>query len=171
MNNYHLLFVHFPIALLMLYAGLEIISVKRLHLLPYWFYIKAVLVVVGSAAAFVTLQTGDLIEGQFKFIRNVVEMHSLWADITTGIFTGLAVLYLVQWIRTMRANTAFSSPLLNTVWSVVLLVHTALYRRPIVCLFAVAGLIAVSVTGALGGSIAHGPDTDPLASFVYHLFF
>lgn len=34
-----------------------------------------------------------------------------------------------------------------------------------------AGLLLITLTGALGGIIAYGPDIDPVASFVYRLLF
>jgi hypothetical protein len=38
-------------------------------------------------------------------------------------------------------------------------------------LLALLGIIAVTITGALGGAIAHGADTDPVVQMIYSLFF
>jgi len=41
----------------------------------------------------------------------------------------------------------------------------------IVALAALARLIAISITGTLGGAIVYGPDVDLVVSLVYHLLF
>jgi hypothetical protein len=47
--NYHLLVIHFPIALVVLYSGLEIISFKKVRdAFPFLFYTKALLIIIGA---------------------------------------------------------------------------------------------------------------------------
>ena len=33
------------------------------------------------------------------------------------------------------------------------------------------GLVAVTITGALGGALVYGPDVDPFVSLIYRLLF
>lgn len=161
--------VHFPIALLTLYACLEIISIKRLQALPYWWYIKALIVIAGSLSSFVTLETGSLIEHDFSFVRNVVEVHSLWGYITSFIFAVLAIGYLVGWISRAYPLATERRPWIRPVWNILVSVQRFVLNRYVSLLLALCGLIAVTVTGALGGAISQGPDIDPVVHFVYHL--
>ena len=41
---------------------------------------------------------------------------------------------------------------------------------PVAMVWAVLGLAAISITGALGAAIAHGHDSDPFVSFIYQIF-
>lgn len=38
-------------------------------------------------------------------------------------------------------------------------------------MLALLGIIAVTITGALGGAISHGANTDPVVQMIYNLFF
>jgi len=171
MNNYHLVVLHFPIALLMLYAGIEIISIRKLRELPYLFYVKAVLVIVGAISAIVTRQTGKMIEHEYEFVKQVVEKHELFANITTILFSFLALLYVIAWIRTAGEWKFLEHKSIHWLWKILVKVQVVFYRRPILVVVALSGLLAVTITGALGGTIANGPNTDPLAHFIYFLFF
>jgi len=39
---------------------------------------------------------------------------------------------------------------------------------PVAIVLALAGLVAITVTGGLGGAIVYGPDADPFFKLVYH---
>lgn len=50
--------------------------------------------------------------------------------------------------------------------------HTGyVLRSPFLPFLALIGLIAITMTGALGGAIVYGPNVDPVVKFVYSLFF
>ncbi|KHO51327.1 MAG: hypothetical protein QT04_C0044G0036 [archaeon GW2011_AR11] len=59
--NIHPIFVHFPIALLSLYAVMVLIRFRKVMGLPYWSYAKAILAIAGTLGAFAALQTGSLV--------------------------------------------------------------------------------------------------------------
>ncbi len=40
---------------------------------------------------------------------------------------------------------------------------------PLVIVLAIAGLVLMTVVGALGASLVYGPEIDPAVSFIYHL--
>jgi len=56
--NVHPIFVHFPIALLTIYALLELIQFKKVTSWNPWFYIKASFVVFGAIGTYAALFTG-----------------------------------------------------------------------------------------------------------------
>ena len=57
------------------------------------------------------------------------------------------------------------------IWETLGKIESLVLESFIVALAALAGLIAISITGALGGAIVYGPDVDPVVSLVYHLLF
>lgn len=174
----HPILVHFPIALLSLYAILELVRFNKLTQWPSYFYIKAFLAIVGFAAAILAFMAGpdgpDIhswsgyagmvsSNGQ-PLVRQIVDMHSNFAAVTLIIFGIIAVSYLVSWIE---RQYHFGHKAWKTLVRIVDFIHKP---APIIIL-ALFGLFTITVTGALGGSIVYGPDIDPAVSFIYHWFF
>lgn len=155
--NLHVIAVHFPIALLTIYALLEFIRWRKATALPYWFYLKAFLVILGFLAAikaaafgkFLTITWGVPVEG-------LILKHALAATTTIIISGFIALLYLLAWLDRSRRLSRQRLQKLG-----------ALTERPVMVLFAFIVLGAITITGALGGIIAFGPDTDPFARFLY----
>lgn len=56
-------------------------------------------------------------------------------------------------------------------WRVKKYVARLFFTAPIPMLTAFLGFVSLVVTGSLGAAIVHGPEIDPIVSFVYHLFF
>ena len=185
--NIHPLFVHFPIALLVVYTFLEVGSLLVLGILRVFrregpsvgvllsgksFHdIKAFLVVMGTALAFVTLQTGEWAEHALRTTTSegvrfatssspfrLIEMHSSFATASVAVFTILAVAYICRlaWFRKFKIFNFVSELVLNP-WIRVIL--------------ALVGAVLILITGALGGAITYGPTTDPFVSMIYGWFF
>ena len=153
--NLHPIFVHFPIALLTIYALLECLRFKKLMQWEPWFYIKGSLVILGFLSSIATYLSGDAIEHDFTKIASLarlVEVHSSFAFVTVLVFGLISAAYAVVWAKWKPLET-----LAKRLLSVYVIVPLAL-----------VGLVLVTVTGALGGAIAFGPDIDPLVTFVYH---
>lgn len=163
MNNLHPLLVHFPIALLTLYAVLECLRIPRLQQAAATFYIKAVLVIIGFVSSIVTYLSGEAIEEMFRGnarIDRLIEAHSSFALATVIVFGILAIAYKIQWIKRDTKIT----------WLQKLYPISDILLKPFVCIpLALLGLGLVTVTGALGGSIVYGPNIDPFVSFIYGL--
>lgn len=153
--NVHPLIVHLPIGLLTLYSFLEIISVKRLRSLPYWFYVKAILVIFGSAGTFAALASGLLIKDQFA--SKLLDVHYNFAISSIIVFSILALTYLLTWFP------------VKSLWAPAEKIRLFLMTRPVLFCLSGFGFILLSITGALGGALAYGPEVDPAASFIYHL--
>jgi len=165
--NFHPIFVHFPIALFTLYGVFELVRFSKVQSQPYWFYIKAILVILGTLAAFVTLQTGEMIKRQFP--GKLTETHSFFANITTYFFAAMALAYITSWIERDFKNIPDRFPRFKSLWTILLKIKTILLETKLTPLLALVGLVLITITGALGGSIAYGPDIDPVAKFVYNL--
>jgi uncharacterized membrane protein len=163
----HALIVHFPIGLLTVYSLIEFLRFKKILDLPYLFYTKAILLIVGTLSAFAATGTGELagefFENNVTQISNFVEVHSIFAGITTTIFTILAVAYVYEWIR--KENKFI---FIQKIIFLPQLVRIIMIFSPLI---AFAGLVSITITGALGASIVYGPNVDIFARFIYSLFF
>ena len=144
--------VHFPIALLSVYALMEILRVKRLTAWPPWFHIKATFVIIGVLSAIPTAVSGLLIQPEFAVGERaiaILDRHLLFALAAVTVFFFLAILYAFAWRGGAKARAFVASP-----WSVIL---------------AIIGLILITITGALGGGFVHGSEVDPMVSLVFKL--
>lgn len=170
--NFHPIFVHFPIALLTLYAILELARFKKLTNWEPFFYIKMALVFFGTLGTLPSLMSGEAIEHQFEVgnLKTLVETHAAWATGTAWLFGIIALGYLVVWVnRTGAFPKATQHPIISPLWRLLTRLSDALIARNLVIALALIGLLAITVTGALGGAIAYGPDIDPAAQFFYNL--
>ncbi|MFA6445697.1 MAG: hypothetical protein WCW14_00390 [Candidatus Paceibacterota bacterium] len=176
--NIHPVFVHFPIALLTFYALLEILRFNIIKRIPGILSIKFFLLLIGSIGAFLALQTGELAEESFnsESVRSLIETHSTIASITTYVFVILLIGYIVYMINQYRQRKLLSMTVsrldvLNILWKVLVNISDFIMRPSVLVILTILGLVAVTVTGALGGAIVYGPNIDPFVSFVYKLFF
>ncbi len=169
MMNFHPMLVHFPIALLTLYTLCELFRVKRLQENKSFQTVKKTLVIVGAITAIVARQAGEMVEEMFENgpDGNLVEMHALFGNATTIIFCLIAGAYIIELSRMRNVQTAWAIQ----VYGALRYISLSILRPAIVMIFAFAGLFAITIAGALGGAIAHGPDVDPFVSFIYGIFF
>ncbi|MDE2030923.1 MAG: hypothetical protein KGI58_01535 [Patescibacteria group bacterium] len=171
--NIHPIFVHFPIALMTLYAIAELIRHKKLADTVYWFHVKAILVITGTLTAFLALSTGDDAEHLLKAdLRPLINMHANFAAASTLIFGFIALIYLIVWIKKSELDQQLSKSLIGDMWkSISNIANYILKTSTIMIVLALIGLIAITITGGLGGAIVYGPNVDPIVGFIYHLFF
>ncbi len=168
MSNIHPLLVHFPIAFLTLYAFLEIISFKRVRSIFWVFYAKALLVTTGFLGGLIAANSGEAIEHNFPQFYDLVEKHSFWAGTTNVIFGIIAVVYLIIWLHKSDIIKLPIESTLGKIWRFkIMLAEKILFMRPFMVLLALAGIIAVTITGALGAAIVYGPEIDPIVKFIY----
>ena len=174
--NLHPIAVHFPIALLTLYSMMEMFRFRRVSELPWWFHMKAFLVILGTLAANVALLTGEMIAEQLETagaLPSIVSTHEQWAKITVGIYSLLAAAYLIVWMeRTGVLNRLFPEPVggFRNIFDRKLFPAARYFTKSyFAAAIALLGLIALTITGALGGSMVYGPDVDPVARVIYDL--
>ena len=110
----------------------------------------------------------------------LVELHSTFAFVTVLFFCILAFLYLVDAIIRGVFPTSVNLKitaliaeyrLVGWFWNVVLMIKDFVMDYGLLWLFALIGLALVTITGALGGAVAFGPNVDPMVKFIYGLFF
>ncbi len=171
--NIHPIFVHFPIALMTVYAIAELIRFRKLTEAAYWFYVKAVLVIGGTVSAFLALNTGESAEQLLDHsLRPLINMHADFADASTLIFGLIAAIYLIVWVSKSEFNKKLSDSQIGPLWTKLsTFINSILNMSIIMIVLALIGLIAITITGGLGGAIVYGPNVDPIVGFIYHLFF
>jgi uncharacterized membrane protein len=175
--NIHPLFVHFPIAFLVVYGIMELIHTERLNHSGLYAAIKGFLVILGTLSAYITLGTGEsashlLLRGSPDF-RPLVEMHAGFAGATTAIFSLLAAAYIIKFaLDSKHANASvLSTGWLASMWRALCVASRAIRETIFGQFLALAGIICITITGGLGAAIVYGPDTDPIVHFVYGMFF
>lgn len=166
----HPLFVHFPIAFLAAYTVFELIRWKKLLDKVYWFYIKAIMLIIGVVGAFIALGTGN---NAAEALRSgsqhaLVRTHSFWAYTSTYIFAFLALCYILVWLN---KEDVVKSNKFHKMWFNILNITSYVLNRWPIIILAMIGLISIMITGALGASLVYGPDIDFVVSFIYHLFY
>ena len=168
--NLHPIFVHFPIALLTFYSVAELIRTKKLMKTDFWFYFKAILVIVGVIFAIITIQTGEIAAKQLGERTQLLELHKFWANTTTWIFGLIAVIYALVWIdKTEKVKLNYGT-IIEKFWRNITKLSILILRKSwIIITLAIIGLISLTITGALGGAIVYGPDIDPAARIIYNL--
>lgn len=162
LGNLHPIIVHFPIALLTVYAGLELLKSSFIEKLEYLFYIKGFMVIIGAIGSTFAIASGLYTYGGLP--NDPISIaHSWWAYTTAFLFGTLAFVYAVEWYYRERKNKN-----MNGVFKTV---HKFLYRPDVLFMMALAGIISVTVTGALGGLMVHGPENDPMTKLLFEVFF
>ncbi len=178
--NLHPVFVHFPVALLTVYALMELVRFKKVMSQPYWFYLKAVFLTIGGLGALLALYTGDMArsavrQGDFVVAINnfkqVLNVHENFAHLSVAIFGLLAASYLFLWLQ--RENfSAFAEKInLGALWKLLLKFARFFVETRFVIFMALAGLICITITGGLGGVMVYGTSADPFFGIIYHLLF
>lgn len=169
--NIHPIIVHFPVALLTLYAIFELARFSFLTRQEYWFYVKASLLILGSLSSFLALATGDTAKavGGFKGSK-VVEMHETFAGITGWIFGLLAFAYLIAWANRANLFMKFrASTPIATAWSFATQISRFLLKSWVVIPLSLLGLCTVVITAGLGGALVYGLKFDPFMAPIFRL--
>ena len=163
--NLHPIVVHFPIALLFLYSLIKIIPVSKWFPQVSWKQLERLLLLAGVLGAVVASYTGEIAEVLTRPDYQLVEMHSWFAAIATWLYSLLLLgelLFLLKPLITRKPNFIAVTRVLD-------LLQIILTHRTLSLIMAFLGLVALSVTGLLGGVMVYGLSADPLAGIVLKL--
>lgn len=160
--NLHTFFVHFPIALLMIYSLCELARFQRLLAWPSWFYIKAFLAIIGAGSSVVAFGFGEIAEHAGVYNERILDIHIFFAMLSVAVFGALAAAYFIAVLERWY-------PLNIPLWGLATRIAHFLIG-PFVVVLAFIGLLAISFTGAFGSALVRGPESDFVVSFIYHLF-
>lgn len=163
--NIHPLFVHFPIAFLLLYSVITLIPFERWFKNVSWRYVRLVLLVAGVLGAMAASSTGEMAEHLVHPNRKIVEFHSLFAGITTWVYG----LILAGEILDLGLPYVYKKIQLGKIQGLLERIKNLLIQKVLVKILAVLGFIFISITGLLGGVMVYGTTADPLAKIVLQL--
>ena len=139
--DFHPLVIHYPIAFLTTYAVFELLRFRKLLDLPYWFYIKATLVIVGELGAIATVITAYMSIGLAG--ENVLaDMYKNFILITAVIFGVITLAYL-KWPKMLE---------------LVIIIPLSFI-----------GLFFIIVSGGLFGATVYGTHFDPFLAPIFKL--
>ena len=173
-GQFHPLVVHFPIALLLVYAAAEVIRLPIFRRISWWKDLKGTLVILGSIGALAAVETGDsashaLSKNASPWLKSALERHEQFAEITLILFSILALGYLLRWISKSNYFSEYKNkPAHQKTLYCVEKTCGMLLAPSVSFLLALIGLASITITGALGGLIAHGP-IDPIAKLMAKL--
>lgn len=148
----HQILVHFPIALLTVYALFELARFKRVTSSSWWAPVKAAFVIIGSLSSLATFASGQKIIMGAETLPRIVEVHRSFGILAIVTFGLMAVSYAIL----LRKPDSRFAKIMTTWWIAVPL--------------ALLGLFFITGTGALGGAMVFGPDIDPAARFFFDTF-
>ncbi len=163
--NIHPIFVHFPIALLIIYSIIKILPFNSWLPNISWRQIQNLLLSLGVLGAIAADQTGEIAEHLVRPTRALVESHSTFASISIFIYALLLLgefLYIVNPIINKKFHIVPVKRLLS-------IIEVTLTNKYLSKLLAFVGIIAISVTGLLGGVIVYGVTADPIAPFILNI--
>lgn len=163
--NIHPIFVHFPIALLFIYSVIKILPFKKWIPSVSWQQIERFLLVFGILGSFASLATGETAENLARANRQLVEVHSTFASISTFIYCVL----LFGEIIFILNNSYQSLIKIEKVKNLSIKLEKLIFNPFVSKSLALLGFIAISVTGLLGGVIVYGVSADPVAPIVLKL--
>lgn len=171
----HPIFVHFPIALLVVYGIMEIFLPAKFNNVREWVWVRFAMLFIGVGGAFIALQTGEVARKAYKGSA-LVHMHSFWANASTWAFGIILACYIVKlleekYLSFISLQKITEHKAITPVWRFLVKIQNRIFNTVIVKIIALFGFIAISITGALGGAIVYGPNVDPVVKWVYSLFF
>ena len=161
--NIHPIIVHFPIALLAIYSLVKVLPLKKWFPKTDWQPTERVLLLIGVLGIFLASSTGEEAEELFKPEHDLVEMHELFANISTFVYVALGVIEFLPLVNDFIEKKKWLSAKIIKISRDL---HNLLNKKFLIILLAIAGIFALSITGLLGGVMVYGTSADPIAPFV-----
>lgn len=172
METLHPIFVHFPIALLTLYACIEILSlfIKKWKNNSNLLFMKTILLIVWSIWSSLASNSGEAAKHAIGLRTLLVERHELFAGLSTSIFWGLTLFYILKWV--VSESGQHSSLLQKLSWttkSLIAKIISFIESYYIIYLWACVGFFALTITWALWWAIVYGKDADVIVQRIVRM--
>lgn len=163
--NIHPIIVHFPVALLFVYSVIKILPFRKWLPNFAWKDVEVVLLIFGLLGAFASISTGEIAEELSNPSGKLVETHAFFATLSTWLFGLLLAGEVLAYVNTK----VFSRPDFAKYQKWPSLVERILTHKVFSKVLALLGLMAITLTGMLGGIMVYGLSADPLAPMVLKL--
>lgn len=161
--NLHPIFVHFPIAFLILYSLIVLLPLQKWFPKITFKITQNILLFTGTVGIFLAKATGETAQEIVKPDNNIVEMHELFANITTWFYVLLVVITFLPFIISFLQKKCIR---FKKIISLLQRVHSFLNKNLIIKTSAFLGVISLFITGLLGGVMVYGLSVDPIAPFI-----
>ena len=161
--NIHPILVHFPIALLFIYSIIKIIPFSKWFPKASWRNIEFFLLTFGVLGAFASLASGDTAEHITRSNRELVNIHALFAGISTWLY---GALLLGEVAHLFNQKEIINNPFMQNIKKLSVLLERFLCNKTFSIIIAFLAFICITLTGLLGGVMVYGLGADPLAGFV-----
>lgn len=168
--NLHPIIIHFPIACLVLYTILEVVSFfipktrQKLHITTLF------LLYIGLIGTFFALQSGELAQDILDISKSwLVDTHEDYGEFTHQLYMILWIFYIAYTILQNKIGKNYRPKIVKQYQQKLIDISDHKGIKISIVIIACIGLITLSITWALGWAISHGPDTDFIVSFFYNL--
>ena len=167
--NLHPIIVHFPIACLILYSWIEVLGLfsprirKNLEITKYF------LLIVWILGTFGALQSGEIAQQAFGK-SELIHTHEEFGEKSHKLYILIGCFYLAKLIINKRIFINYRTKREKSHLSWFISFVDSKLSHYIIAWLSIIGVTLLSITGALGGAISHGPDTDPVVKVVYDTF-
>ena len=156
--NLHPLIVHFPIALLLVYALLEFVSLCSQTWANKLYTSKMICLWLGTIGSFLALQSGEIAQDLIGRSA-LIHQHEEFAEKSHAVYTILSLIYLVSSILQYYKPDTYLAQLLNN-----------RKMRFWYTLLAGIGVGLLTIVWALGWAITRGTDGDPISEWAVKTF-
>jgi hypothetical protein len=160
--NLHVIVVHFPVALLFMYSVIKILPFRKFFPRVEWRQIERFLLIFGMLGILASFTTGQASRRLVAPQRDLVHMHTNFASATAwfyGLLLGGEVFAVLNRAVFNRLKIRPLSWLGETIEKI-------LCQPALSWFLALAGLICLTITGALGGAMAFGLSADPMTPYI-----
>ena len=158
--NLHPIFVHFPIAFFLFYSLLRLVSWPKKFPPVDWQIPRIVMIIVGLLGAWLANLTGDIAKYLTRPNHNIVEMHESFAGASVNIYVIILIIELLVFIKSEWLDLRY----IQRIKPLVIWLKKIFGQTWILIVLAIAGAIAIAITGLLGGAMVYGLAADPLAA-------
>lgn len=161
----HPIFVHFPIALMLLYSGLRFFSWPKKFPAVNWQIPRIIILGAGIIGAWISSATGEIAARLNSSNRTILEMHEGFAGAATSVYIILLVIELLLFINPDWLKNKY----LLYLRPILLFLQNKIIKNWIFRLLAAIGALLIAMTGLLGGIMVYGTAADPLAEPILRL--
>lgn len=167
--NLHSIIVHFPIACLVLYSWIEIISLFSIRTKKNLETTKYFLLIVWVLWTFGALQSWEVAQDLF-WKSELIHTHEEFWEKSHMIYVIISCFYLAKLVITKRIFAKYWTKREKSHLSRFISFVDSTTSHYIIALISLLWVVLLSITGALWWAISHWADTDPIVRFVYDIF-